>query len=73
MPTLHAPLFALHMRSTPHGEHVMPEHHAAWAQATHVLIGSQKAPSFAGSTAFTRHITLSMLWQAMQLHAAHEP
>ena len=57
------------MRVNDRGEHVLSEHHAAWARAVGVLIGRQKASPIAGSTASKRHLSLSLLWQAMQLHA----
>ena len=64
--TFHVPSFALHMRSTPHDEHVVSEHHAAWARATRVLICRRNVPPIAGSTASERHLSLSLLWQAVQ-------
>ena len=64
--TFHVPSFALHMRSMPHDEHVVSEHHAAWARATRVLIGRRNVPPIAGSTPSKRHLSLSLLWQAVQ-------
>ena len=57
------------MRVSDRGEHVLSEHHAAWARATRVLIGRLNAAPVAGSTASKRHLSLSLLWQEMQLHA----